>query len=250
MIILLVIVFDPLAIMMVLAATESLKWRRETAAAVPAEPPAYEQDDGALTDEQLAEIEAAVSELDQKPEQSILEQHPYLNKEFVHFENLMPVVAPTVSRESTVNQDDDDANEEPEIKAAMREWKRQHPGQTVKYQRELFEQGRIDQLPWMSYIEAVPDNTVKMYRGTEFPNGAIKGDGFIKLDTRPTSIYKFNGVKWIAVDKTLSDLYTYDIVYIDWLIEQIAAGEYDPDLLTESEQSQISERINQTKGNR
>jgi hypothetical protein len=43
-IIILVTVFDPLAIMMLLAATESLKWNREKR---------YPPDDGPLTDEQI-----------------------------------------------------------------------------------------------------------------------------------------------------------------------------------------------------
>ena len=241
MIILLVVVFDPLAIMMVLAATESLKWRREQP---PPVEPAYEPDDAPLTDDQVQQLEKSLDAL--KPEKSILEQHPYLSKSFPHFENLQPIVSPDPIVEPA--QDDDD-EEEPQVKAAMREWKRQNPGQTVKHQRELLEQGRIDQLPWLTYVQATPDVVIKMHRGTEFPITANKGDGFVKLDSRPTRIYKYNGTKWIEVDKTLSDLYTYDVAYIDWLIEKIAAGEYDPELLTESEQTQITERINQNKGN-
>jgi len=258
-IILLVIVFDPLAIMLVLAAVESIKWNREQRAVVAPTTPAYEPDDGALTDEQLAEIEAAVSELNQTTaSQSILKQHPYLNKEFVHFENLQPMVAPApveplVDDESLFEElwfdDDEELEEEPHIKTAMREWKQHNPGKTIKHQRELFEQGRIDQLPWLAYVQAVPDHTAKMYRGTEFPTPANKGDSFIRTDSRPTRIYKHNGVKWIEVDKTVSDLYTYDTAYIDWLIERISAGDYDPELLTDAEQLQITERINQTKGN-
>jgi hypothetical protein len=267
MIILLVIVFDPLAIMMVLAATESIKWRREqllTPAAPPmSEPPAYEPDDGALTDEQLAEIEAAVNELKQSQKsQSILEQHPYLTQPFVHFENIKPMVSPTVTPapveslvdderlfEKLLPDDVEESDELPHIKAAMREWKQQHPGQTIKNQRDLFELGHIEQLPWMAYVAAVPASNTVIHRGTEFPATANKGDSFVRLDSRPTRIYKHNGTKWIEIDKTMSDLYTYDTAYIDWLIERIAAGEYDPELLTESEQTQITERINQTKGN-
>jgi hypothetical protein len=193
------------------------------------------------------------------PEKSIFEQHPYLTKGFAHFKNLEPLVAPVPTKELLDTQsrldhdqdsaDDDIDEDEPQIKAAMREWKRQHLGQTVKHQRELLSQGRIDQLPWISYIKAVPDAGTNMYRGTEFPVTANKGDGFVKLDSRPTRIYKHNGTKWIEVDKALSDLYSYDVAYIDWLIERISAGEYDPDLLTNSESDQIAERINQTKGN-
>jgi hypothetical protein len=92
-IILLVVVFDPLAIMMVLAATESLKWRREN----PAEP-AYPPDDGPLSNDQLDQIQATAPEpVVQEPElseKSMLEQHPYVNKGFAHFENLKPIPAP------------------------------------------------------------------------------------------------------------------------------------------------------------
>jgi hypothetical protein len=53
-IIVLVVVFDPLAIMMVLATTESLKWERERKA----EQPAYEPDNGPLTEEQVEQLRA------------------------------------------------------------------------------------------------------------------------------------------------------------------------------------------------
>jgi hypothetical protein len=52
-IIILVVVFDPLAIMMVLAATESMKWERERRSQ-----PAYEPDDGPLTDQQVEQLRA------------------------------------------------------------------------------------------------------------------------------------------------------------------------------------------------
>jgi hypothetical protein len=54
-IIILVVVFDPLAIMMVLAATESMKWEREARLR-----PAYEPDDGPLTDEQAEQLRKIV----------------------------------------------------------------------------------------------------------------------------------------------------------------------------------------------
>jgi hypothetical protein len=80
-IILLVIVFDPLAIMMVLAATESLKWRREDQKQINPEPEptvtesAYEPDDGPLTDKQIETIKQA-SGVDQTPTKK---SNPLLN---------------------------------------------------------------------------------------------------------------------------------------------------------------------------
>jgi hypothetical protein len=56
-------------------------------------------------------------------------------------------------------------------------------------------------------------------------------------------MYKFNGDKWIEVDKGLSDTYAYNDAYIDHLIESIARGEYDPELLTESEKELIARKL-------
>jgi hypothetical protein len=56
-------------------------------------------------------------------------------------------------------------------------------------------------------------------------------------------LYKFNGISWIEVDKLLSDQYTYDDAYINHLIEKLASGEYDPDLLTEAERDRIESKL-------
>jgi hypothetical protein len=259
MIILLVAVFDPLAIMLVLAATESLKWNRERNSAPEEIPPAYEPDDGALTDEQLAEIETAVAELDQSQRsESILEQHPYLNKGFAHFENLKPMAAPANGSQSQFVDDeqqfdelplediieldeDDDDNEL--LRQAKHLWKLDNPGKTLKEQRHLHEIGAISELPWLSYLDdprIAPDAGF----GRDFPTTAKKGDMFLLTSKIPTQLYKYNGTKWITVDKTLIDHYAYNESYIDYLIEAVGAGKYDTDLLTDIERSQIEIRLN------
>lgn len=240
-IILIVVVFDPLAIMLVLAATESLKWERQRLFALLKRP-----DPDPLPSDQ---IEPTTPQALSEDSESILDKYPYLNKPFAHFTNLQPMVGNTAN--TPQKEEEEDIDEYPHVKTAMREWKQHHPGQTVKHQRDLLAQGLIDQLPWMAYVEAVPDatTTAQQYIGTEFPSFAKKGDMFVKLDSRPTKSFKFNGTKWIEVDKLKSDLYTYNTVYIDWLIEKLSAGEYDLDLLTDSEQEQIAERIKQNKGN-
>ena len=63
----------------------------------------------------------------------------------------------------------------------------------------------------------------------------------------PNQVYKFNGTNWIQVDKHLSDSYTYDEAYIDYLIEKIAEGIYDAELLSDSEREQVAIRLQQTK---
>jgi len=62
----------------------------------------------------------------------------------------------------------------------------------------------------------------------------------------PCVLYKYNGSNWIAVDKNLSDSYTYDSAYIEHLINKISTGEYDPDLLSDSEREQVAHYL-QTK---
>ena len=95
-IILIVAVFDPLAVIMLLAAQMTFVWIREqknkvNESLVPA--PAYEPDDGPLTDEQITQIkETAPSPTQSVVEKSIFEQHPYLNQPFAHFKNLEPMV--------------------------------------------------------------------------------------------------------------------------------------------------------------
>ena len=121
-IMIIVSVFDPLAVIMLLAAQMTFQWLREQKAEgnslateskvgivepatvtqtnndlvaeanakiaeIERPEPDYELDDGPLTAEQLEQVKASV------PEKSILEQHPYLNKGFSHFVDLKPMVS-------------------------------------------------------------------------------------------------------------------------------------------------------------
>jgi hypothetical protein len=242
-IILLVVVFDPLAIMMVLAATESLKWRREQAQSPP---PAYEPDDGPLTDDQLDQIRATAPQVPEPvlPEKSIFEQHPYLTKGFAHFENLAPMPAPVP--EPTV---DDEQDHEPEetasVKEAIKKWKSLNPDDTIKNQRHMLQRGEISELPWMALVESLPDIDAQHGFGTQLPTVGHKRDTYVRTDLVPNRVYKHNGTDWIEVDKHLNDSYTYNTAYVDHLIEKIARGEYDPDLLSESESEQVALRLQQ-----
>ena len=80
--------------------------------------------------------------------------------------------------------------------------------------------------------------------GTKFPTNPGRGDLYLRVDYLPSKLHKWNGVKWIEVDKNTTDLYAYDEEYIKHLVEKLQAGEYDEDLLTTSEQEQISRYLN------
>jgi len=102
--------------------------------------------------------------------------------------------------------------------------------------------GRIDHLPWEDIEVDMPVPGAFGF-GTEFPEQPSKGDRFVRTDVQPTRLYKYNGDDWIVVDKALTDTYAHDQRYIDFLIERISSGEYDPELLTDSERAEIESRL-------
>jgi hypothetical protein len=251
-IIVIVAVFDPLAIMMLLAATESLKWERQrmferlglTPAKEPKpEPiPEPEPDKSAVHDPHPTGW-MFTSNSESTPEKSIFEQHPYLLKPFAHFKDLVPVV----HKPEPESTDEEIHNEPPAVKAAIKLWKEQNPSKTIKDQRTKLSRGEIAELPWLALAA---DNEMprepKSGFGSEFPMDAAKGDSFVRVDRLPNEVYKHNGNVWILVDKSRTDNYTYNTAYIDHLISKIDTGEYDIDLLSDNEREQISQRL-QTK---
>ena len=301
-IILIIFVFDPLAIMMLLAATESIKWVKEkkqslldslapASAVYVDEPPDF--DDLGNCHEcgtKLAnapgigpycpnmDCDVADGPFLNKGQEPTKpgwmftahhpDTHPYLKQGFGKvpegFERVKPLVAeelrpnyepddgPLTDEQlaqikASVDEDDDIEDESPAVKEAIRSWKRLDPSHIVKHQRELFRSGYIDHLPWEDLIKARPDT--EQHIGNQFPANPSKGDYFTKLSSVPTRLYKFNGSKWIEVDKLSTSQYTYNEAYIDWLIEKLQTNQYDPELLTADEQEQIAERIKQNKGN-
>jgi hypothetical protein len=79
--------------------------------------------------------------------------------------------------------------------------------------------------------------------GTEFPANPTKGEMFLSVATLPSKLFKFNGQRWIEVDKSLADSYTYNEDYLQYLVDKINQGHLAPDDLTESEQEQITEYL-------
>jgi hypothetical protein len=134
----------------------------------------------------------------------------------------------------------DEEETDPKIKAAIKQWKLDNPNATIKNQRNMLARGEIDELPWIQYLHR-PTSSF----GTEFPFNPAKGDSFVRVDRTPSVLYKFNGSRWIEVDKNTTDNYTYDMAYIDHLIQLIAQGTYDAELLTDAEQLQVTNRLQQ-----
>jgi hypothetical protein len=241
-IILLVVVFDPLAIMLVLAATESIKWNREKKAAAVVAPPNDEFNNHALTDDELEEIEAAVDELNQsQAPKSILEQHPYLSKEFVHFKDIKPMPAPTATPAPVFMDDEQLFEELPEEPEAVEQEEPHANVSTTTDSAQDLDQHTAGDVAESTVVAAPPVGNVDY--GDQLPLAAEKGDQFILTSAVPTVLYKHNGIKWVSIDKNKSDSYTYNSAYIDYLVQKIATGEYDPEWLTDGERVQIEFKL-------
>ncbi|WP_371079309.1 hypothetical protein, partial [Salmonella enterica] len=120
----------------------------------------------------------------------------------------------------------------------------------IKNQRYKLLRGEITELPWMGLIadNSLTNETTSGF-GTVFPKDPNKGDTFVRVDRLPSVVYKYNGTNWMEVDKNLSDSYTYNTAYIDHLIDRIASGEYDAELLSDTEREQVAQRLQQHNSN-
>lgn len=316
-IILIVVVFDPLALTLLLAATKSIEWERGINIMAPAarRPEENPEEKSEEDDEEVKEFfdraRTTAQNIDSGTYQAPEEPNPYQQVKpdeehwYDHIDEDQPVEkskpkfrvlsgldsmwnrsksAPVVDAEAEHapieqsisdpdpiidDHDDDDEiidthedSEERKIESLCeRAWKDENPGKTLKRERQLFRAGIIGELPWnnkefqdrvLSGMNLLADNELPSTSGevrgfgTTFPETPVKGDMFLKVDRLPTALFKYNGANWIEVDKTLSDNYAYDNAYIDHLIEKIDRGEYDPELLSDSERDHITERLNST----
>jgi hypothetical protein len=314
-IIMIVLVFDPLALTLILAANKQFQWAREGTGGFVHDEPRYKSDDGPLTTDQVDQLKKSVESFGLPQGETIVKEELFPddpipcyqcgtplvnapgiglfcpNKECDVMDNVngeepiqfvatdsnpadnVPIVAEpdlTVYNDErlvskfdkiqdverpgdyvTPSETETDAEKE-----AKRLWKAEHPDGTVKEQRRLHETGAIDTLPWQGYLNLQADNDGNLSStgrllgfGIKFPDHPAKGDSFIRVDQMPSALYKYNGAKWIEVDKGLSDQYTYDTAYIDHLIEKLTTGEYDPELLNDAEREQVAQRLqNNNKG--
>lgn len=276
-IILIVIVFDPLALTLLLAATKSIEWERGVNILAPA-PRRLEEDDqeDSEANEFFNKAKSTAKTIDNGTYQASEEPNPYKNIQpdadhwYDDIEEPKPTKKKTIlegldnmwsQAKKLVVQDTEadhapltesvarEINEEEEReKEARRRWKEANPDDTIHRQEALFRAGRISRLPWHE-SELQADNEpagqageVKGF-GIAFPATANKGDMFLRVDQLPSVLYKFNGTNWIEVDKSMTDQHAYDDAYIDHLINKISTGEYDPDLLSDAERDRIEQRL-------
>ena len=307
-IILIVLVFDPLALMMVIAANQSRIWdneeykkqQEEQALVYVADVtmPDYEPDDGPINEEALkalreqVEEELPVAETVTKSELFSEEVEPILcykcgtelvdapgigpfcpnkecdvldNTEGVELEFTEPSKPNFSNSNYIMSQPSITFSEQPTIK--MHE-PTVDSELTVDSVEPLTTEGVTQQKPYeeleggyvvfdgkhmsMDVLKNMRPDVLKLVAdnqresntsfGTEFPRLANKGDTFVRVDVLPNRVYKFDGTRWISVNKENSS-YLHDEEYIKYLIQKIDNGEYDVELLSDSEKEQIEEYL-------
>jgi hypothetical protein len=223
-IILIVVVFDPLAVMMLLAATESRSWMRRI---LPSPPPAPEP-----TTPNPVRPSVKYEPVPRPPRNRVRRRRKAQLEALQNMDQK--------KTEPVLDEDiEDHLYESESVKEAKRQWKADNPDKTLKEQRHLLAQGTIDQLPWETYLP----ETEHIPFGQVLPDNPVKGYQFLNTGYIPSKLFKYNGIKWIEVDKTLTDSYAYNTAYIDYLMDKIVTGEYDPELLSPVEQEQIELKL-------
>jgi hypothetical protein len=101
--------------------------------------------------------------------------------------------------------------------------------------------------PEMFRLTADSTSQISTNFGTKFPKYASKGDMFVRVDILPNRVFKYDGTKWIEIIKQNSDSYLHDRKYIEYLVNEIDAGRYDVELLTDSEKQLIEEFLKKSK---
>lgn len=269
-IMMIVAVFDPLALVLILAAQQSIRWARgedqeeftedKVAEVIELNPPeetepegdepVFEREEIPLEEPEPVEVVTQEIAQEQAKADAIL-QKGVTNS---NTEDNAPLTEKIIDDHTDDDHDEIDAAE----KEARRAWKEAHPDETIKKHRQMHSAGQIDDLPWMHsdyhpglqndlglQADNVPTGTAGEVKGfgTQFPTRSNKGDMFLRVDQYPSRLYKFNGIDWIETDKALSDQHAYNEAYTDHLIEKIDSGEYDPDLLSDAEKLSIEQRL-------
>ena len=198
-IIIIVSVFDPLAVILLLASQYSFQWFRKA------------KEDGELVHStvplHVVVEEPKAEEIVPVPEEkSILEQHPYLTQPFSHFKNLEPMVYKAegdslttesgngIAKEATVTEQIDPLDQwNKMIEAAEEEVAKE------KSAEEILDEGL--NTPTFQLIPELQEELKK----TEWPANPEKGDRCVMFLDGDNRNFIFNGSVWIDSDHSDSD---------------------------------------------
>jgi len=278
-IILIVIVFDPLAIALVLAANASKEWdKEEPEIEVPVDE--YWDDDevfedGYITDfPEVVVVEEPIIEEVKKPveeepaaeivviEPTVEEDEAFNKIESTTVELSVPELSIEEQMADTVDTElvivttpvEFEGIKDPETK----EWVQTGPvfepktsssfkdvgDGYVEFEGKKMSKRVLKSLrPDLFNLQEDNPREIEIGFGSSLPSAAKMGDTYIRIDTMPHTVYKNNGSKWIEINKLATGAYLGNVAYLHHLMEKISTGEYDPEMLTDFEQEAITNHI-------
>lgn len=204
--------------------------------------PSYEADDGPLTQDQIAQIKDSVEEETTAPQGNATDEGP-----------------PAASQPTTETP----TEEEKSVEVAQNiEDTPPPPAPTDNVKIKKMEGGYWDVNSKIMSTEVLSVTNPELYKkyvleadnvdaeditsgfGTSFPNQPRRGDMFLRVDYQPNKLFKFNGVKWIEINKDTTTVYAYDEQYLNFLIEKLRSGEYELDQLSDTERELVESKLN------
>jgi hypothetical protein len=100
----------------------------------------------------------------------------------------------------------------------------------------------IDQLRQQA---ALKENNQPATFGASFPKNPAKGHLHVNTNVLPSKLYRFNGFKWVEVDKNLAAAYTNNREYLNYLISKLEDKSMTMIDLTDYERSMVEDYIKQ-----
>ena len=260
MIILIVMVFDPLALVLVLAAQSSYRWLDDDLRNRKKEEDEFKEvflntklDEDAsefldeTLDDMLNETAYDVPEEDDNVSETI--QPDIIQPDVVVREDVPETPTPDAvpAGDSVEQSEASESSSGEELVKPIKPIEVKTDGVTlqesdggyVSFEGKSVSKGALQGMRPDLFLARPDDDQSLASFGTQFPKFAKKGSIFVRVDLLPNKVFKFNGDKWIEISKDLTDAYLYDEEYIRYLVAKIESGEYDVDLLSDNERAQI-----------
>ena len=265
-IILIVFVFDPLALTLVIGASKGYDWLEEDEAAriknesiSELKPDLFKEDLAKVFGHSEDYVDPIIHDED------ILEEPKDLHEVIINVHEIELPTPDPIIKELTADDDDTTIQTVQSIHAELHDSLGEHifeqhisdpDASNIKL---VSDEDRSDQEDLIVEPETSPgiskrsdpttNNTPTTVQsetnfGTSLPKAAAKGEIFVRVDILPNRVYKFNGNNWIEINKEQSDSYLYDEAYLKYLVEKIDSGEYDIELLSDIESEQIKTYLN------
>ena len=263
-IILIVFVFDPLALTLVIASNSSRIWMYEDWAKEELSPDQEKKEleeeakRHALIAESLAK-EKADADLEKKmvsagdnpvvPEVQIMPPDP-IDPVSAGDNPVVPEVQITASSLIKVDQDNKVLSDMITDGVTKERPYKELGGDYVSFEGKAVHMNALREMKPEFFMLTADDAATQKNSsnfGTSFPKYANKGDTFVRVDVLPNKLFRFDGTRWLVVVKQDGSAiaYLHDQEYIKYLISAIESGKYNVEMLSDNEKTKIEEYLKQ-----